>query len=66
MHDHRSSSSVSTSHLDGVNLEFIYLRPRVISIRPGRPRSYENNPGVLTRRHWSRLTGAQAACICGR
>ena len=26
--------SVKSSHLDGVNLEFIYLRPRFMSIRP--------------------------------
>ena len=36
------------SHLDGVKLESIYLRPRVIPIRPRRPRSYRDNPGVLT------------------
>ena len=27
--------SVKSSHLDGVNLEFIYLRPRVTSLRSG-------------------------------
>lgn len=38
-------------------MEFIYLRPIVISIRPGRPRSYSNNPRVLTAYFSEKLSG---------
>ena len=48
MHGHHRSTSVGYSHLNRVKLNFISLMPSVIFLRLGRPRSYANNPRVLT------------------